>query len=153
MDEERKIEISVYYYIKSLLPSFVTVVDAFPMSSNTDNPQLSLPTVSVDSQDMRGMPFELGSIEKFERFWAIDIFAENKSQRDDYAYTLSRRLISDTIPVYDYDQGFPPNVNPSQIGYLQIESVDAKPIYVFRELVQVLYWRTRITFITKFTEV
>lgn len=153
MNDQRKIDLSIFYWIKSKLPSFVTVLDAFPNSANSDDPQLALPTVSIDSINLKGFPLELGSNERFLRFWAIDIFTKNKSQRDDFAYLFSDSLLNESIPVYDYDQGFPPDVSPSQIGYLVPSEIDAKPVYVFRDLVQDLYWRSRLTFFTKFTEV
>lgn len=153
MNIERRIDLSLFYWIKSKLPAFVTVLDAFPTNANGDDPQLVLPTVSIDNIDLTGFPLELGSTEKTQRFWAIDVFAKNKSQRDDFTYLFSDALLNESIPVYDYDVGFPPNVNPPQIGYLSPYGVDSKPVYVFRDLVQDLYWRSRLTFFTKFTEV
>jgi len=153
LDIERKIDLSIFYYVKSKLPSFVTVLDAFPTNANGNDPQLTLPTVSIDSIDLTGISLELGSTDITQRFWAIDVFAKNKSQRDDFAYLFSRLLLNESIPVFDYDQGFPPDFNPPQIGYLTPSSIDMKPVYVFRDLVQDLYWRSRLTFFTKFTEV
>ncbi len=153
MNIESKTDYSIYYFLKSILPSFVNVVVGFPENPVGDNPQLQLPTVSIDALDMVDLPYELGSNNIFERFWAIDVFSTNKSQRDDFAYEISTHLKDQTIPVYDYDQGFPPDVYPDQIGYLVISNIDAKPVYVFQDLVQSLYWRTRITFFTKLTEV
>ena len=152
MITERKIDLSIYYFLRDLMPSFVTVVDAFPDLQTMETPQLVLPTVSVDSLDITNVPFELGSLDHTRRFWAVDVFAKTKSQRDDFTYTIFNELKDKNISVYDYEQGFPPTVVP-QIGYLEIDKIVAKPIYVFRDLVQDLYWRSRITFFTRFTEV
>ena len=149
---DRILDLSLYYYVKGLMPSFVTIVDGFPGSETSADPNLVLPTVSVDALDLSPVPFELGSLDKTKRFWAIDVFAKNKSQRDDFAYLIFNQLKDSVIPVYNYDVGFPPTVVP-QIGYLVSENINAKPIYVFRDLVQDLYWRSRITFFTKYTEV
>lgn len=152
MITERAIDLSIFYFLRNLMPSFVDVVDAFPESQTQESPQLSLPTVSIDSLDMTNLPFELGSLDKTKRFWAIDVFAKTKSQRDDFTYTIFQKLKDENISVYDYGQGFPPVVVP-QIGYLVTDKIVAKPVYVFRDLVQDLYWRSRITFFTRFTEV
>jgi len=149
---ERLIDLSLYYHIRNLMPSFVNVVDAFPDVQTGETPQLVLPTISVDSLDMTNIPFELGSLDRTRRFWAIDVFGKTKSQRDDFTYTIFNKLKDENISVYNYDLGFPPTVVP-QVGYLVTSKIVAKPIYVFRDLVQDLYWRSRITFFTSFTEV
>lgn len=149
---ERIIDLSIYYYLKNLFPSFVIVVDGFPGSETSADPKLILPTVSIDALDMVPIPFELGSQDRTLRFWAIDVFAKNKSQRDDFTYTVYNQIKDNNILVYNYDLGFPPTTVP-QIGYLVIENITAKPIYVFKDLIQDLYWRSRITFFTKYVEV
>lgn len=149
---ERIQDLSIFYDLRNLLPTFITIVDGFPGSETSVDPKLVLPTVSIDSLDLSPVPFELGSLDKTKRFWAIDVFAKNKSQRDDFTYTIFNHLKDSVIPVYNYDLGFPPIIVP-QIGYLISENINAKPIYVFKDLVQDLYWRSRITFFTKYTEV
>lgn len=149
---ERIQDLSIFYTLRGLLPTFVTVVDGFPGSETSVDPRLILPTVSIDALDLTNVPFELGSLDKTSRFWAIDVFAKNKSQRDDFTYVIFNQLKDSVIPVYNYDLGFPPTVVP-QIGYLISDNITAKPVYVFRDLVQDLYWRSRITFFTKYTEV
>lgn len=138
---ERKQDLSIYYWLEDQTPSTVNVKDGFPGSD------LTLPTVSITNLEIEGRPFELGGAEKDYRFWRIDIFADNKVQRDRLAYDLYEQLECH-IPVYDYDEGFPPSVDPTQIGTLMVKNRLLTPVRVFEELVEKLYWRTEITFST-----
>lgn len=142
MDIERKKDLSIYYYMVdtfSDIPS-VTIVDGYPMTG------LTLPTVSVEGSDIILEPFELGNEEElFIRVWFIEVFGKNKSQRDDMIYKILRAL-QYKIPVYDYDEGFPPLVTPSRVGALRAGDIKSKTIAVIPELVDALYYRARISF-------
>lgn len=138
---ERKQDMSIYYWLQDQVPDSINVKDGFPGSD------LILPTASVTNLDIEGRPFQLGSKEKDYRFWRIDVFAENKVQRDRLAYNLYEQ-VECQIPVYDYDEGFPPDVAPSRIGTLIVRNRRLEPVHVFEELVKKMYWRTQITFST-----
>ena len=135
-------DLSIYYWLQDLMPAFVTVVDGFPDSD------LVIPTVSIEAMDTWGDPFELGGLDQKRRFWRIDVFAKNKSQRDDFADYIFDQL-EGNIPVYDYNEGFPPPT-PTQIGALKCLNRSNKTVYVFKELVRDLYWRRSITFQTEY---
>jgi len=139
MDIYRKQDLSIYYWIEGLVPSTVNVSDGFPEGT------LELPTVSITSLDMSGKPHEIGGYDLNINFWRIDIFAENVVQRDKLATMLYAEL-EHNVPVYDYDEGFPPAVSPTQIGTLIVNKRQLKPIHVFEDLVEKLYWRSGITF-------
>ena len=83
--------------------------------------------------------------------WRIDVFADNKSQRDDYSYRILDNL-QDDVPVYDYDEGFPPTVTPTQLGCLNIFNINMTPIRIFPELTKKLYFRASITFSAEFNK-
>ena len=136
-------DLSVYYFLEGILPNFVEVVDGFPEDD------LVLPTASVEAQPIEGVPFELGGCDKDIRFWRIDVFAENKSQRDDMAYVVYKELESN-ISVYNYNEGFPPDISPTQLGYMKCYDRRVAPIRVFEELVRKLYWRSAINFWTEY---
>jgi hypothetical protein len=142
MYHERKENLSVYYYIKDLfsdVPS-VNIVDAFPTST------LELPTLSVRASNIEIIPWELGNEEGlFARAWFIDVFAQNLTQRDEMTYRILHAL-ERNIPVYDYDEGFPPSVSPSRVGALITEDIKARPIDVLPDLVDKMYYRTSISF-------
>jgi hypothetical protein len=136
---ERKQDQSVYYFIKNIFSTIpaVSVVDEYPERL------LTLPTVSVENMRLTIRPFEIGNRHgRRYGMWAIDIFGKNKAQRDDIAYKILETL-EDNIPVYDYDQGFPPTPVP-QIGVLQPEDINYNIIKVIPALVDVLYWRSQI---------
>lgn len=142
MRQQKLEDLSVYYWLEDNLPSFVTVVDGFPEDD------LVLPTVAVEVKQVWGVPFELGGTEQTRRFWTIDVFAQNKSQRDDFADLIFDKL-EQNIPVYDYNEGFPPPT-PTQLGILKCFERKNSPVYVFKELVRDLYWRRSIVFMTEY---
>lgn len=151
MELERKQDLSVVYFMKDTLVSYpmVEVVDAY---TKTD---LVLPSVSVLDGEIYFTPQEMGNrLGKRKRFWAIDVFAANKAQRDDLTSIILNNLESG-IPVYDYDEGFPPESSPTQIGTLRIEdnSLTATPIRIFPTLVEKMYWRTSIRFTTEYHQI
>lgn len=144
MDLHRKLDLSIYYWLVDQVPSAITVVDGFPKA------ELVLPTVSITSLDLTAMPFELGGNDLNHDMWRIDVFAKNVAQRDELAYLLFEALQCN-IPVYDYAVGFPPTTIP-RIGLLVVERRTLRPIYVFEDLVDKLYWRTSITFFSHYEQ-
>lgn len=136
-------DLSVYYWLQDLMPDFVTVEDGFPQG------EFEPPTVSVEQGETEGIPYQLGGLERDQRLWRIDVFGKNKSQRDDFAYKIYQEA-EYNIPVYDYNEGFPPDTTPTQIGVLKCYDRKSRPIYTFKELVRELYWRRSITFWTLF---
>lgn len=141
MELQRKFDLSLYYWLENLVPAIVNVEDGFP------NEALTLPTAAIVNLNVEGTPFELGADELDKQFWRIDVFASNKAQRDELAYMIFKELECN-IPVYDYDMGFPPGVSPSQLGILVVSKRNVKPIHVFKDLVEKLYWRSSVTFFT-----
>lgn len=146
---ERKQDLSVYYYILDLFEdagaTFVNVVTEFPTGS------LKLPTVSIENGLFTVPPLELGNKRGLDmRYWHINIFAKNSSQKDDYSY-LIKNGVQDGIPVYDYDEGFPPDVSPTQIGALVITDLQVNPIRVMSELVTTMYYRAEVKFLAYYT--
>lgn len=148
MYRERLEDLSLYYYIKDLFSDVpgINVVDDFPSSN------LVTPTISVTTDIIDTAIFELGNRDREQfRTWYIDVFAKNKAQRDDYSYRILNSL-EECIPVYNYDDGFPP-ITVAQIGCLQPEDVRLRIIRVFPELVDKLYWRTTLTFVATYSQV
>jgi len=141
MQLQRKLDLSIYYWLQDTVPSMVNVEDGFPSG------ELDLPTVSITFLDVKGTPLELGACDQNNHFWRIDVFALNKAQRDELAYMIYTALESN-IPAYNYDEGFPPVISPSRIGTLVVSKRDLRPIHVFEQLVEKLYWRSGITFYT-----
>jgi len=148
MDVERLQDLSIYYWLRGKLPDFVTVVDAFPSQIDQVDTPLTLPVASIDHIRLNAVALELGGMEINDRMWAIDVFAKTKAQRDDFTYLLVNDLKLNVM-VYDYNQGFPPVVVPC-LGGLIVSNIQARPVYVFRELVKDLYWRSSITFATRY---
>jgi hypothetical protein len=145
---ERKQDLSVYYLIKDLFETdtFITVVDDFPVT------ELDIPTISIENSAYFVEWYELGNRKGVDtRTWFINIFAENKSQRDDYAY-LIKNEVQNGIPVYDYEEGFPPDVSPTQLGSMGILELRVEPIRVDPDSVSTLYWRTQITVVARYNK-
>lgn len=149
MNIERKKDLSLYYFIKDLLldaPS-IDVQDGFPTTG------LLIPSVAVEGKMIDRLEFELGNRSRLSnRMWFIDIFGINKSQRDDIGYRILDALELG-IPVYDYDEGFPPDVTPTQIGALIPRRITMEIVKVIPELVTKLYWRATISLTANYTSV
>lgn len=142
MELERKQDLAVYYWAKEVFAEspFITVTDDHPGT------ELSLPTVAIDAVRIDLRPYELGNRRNIRfRRWFIDVFAKNKSQRDEIGYKLLNCL-EDNIKVYNYDEGFPPDYNPSEIGSLIPQDWRMEIIRVIPELVDTLYWRATVSF-------
>lgn len=145
---ERKQDLSVYYFIKDLFSGYPTVkiVDGFPVEN------LTIPTISVEAEVVNILPGELGNRHGIVfRVWYVEIFAENKSQRDEIGYTIIHAL-ENNIPVYDYDQGFPPSVTPARLGGLVPEDIKMEIIKVFPQLVEKLYYRATVSFVAYYDQ-
>jgi hypothetical protein len=141
----RKQDLSIYYFLQDDVfgsYDFVNIEDGFPES------ELQLPTVSVEALDINPTVFELGNrVGRKDRLWAIDIFAQQKAQRDEFGYLIIDEL-ENGIPVYDYDEGFPPSVSPTQLGALDVRDIRASPVVIFPEIQEKLYWRINVIFST-----
>lgn len=147
MHLETKIDRSVYYWLKNLFSGTpaVQIEDGFPVK------ELVLPTISIESETIYIKPKELGNREGLPiRFWYIDIFAVNKTQRDEFSYIILDAL-QNKIAVYDYDAGFPPATIP-RIGVIDPEELKLQIIKVIPELVDTLYWRSQISFVASYEE-
>lgn len=150
MNLDTKQNLSVYYYIRETLSGYPTinVTDDYP------NAELVLPSVSVVGNSIYIKPLELGNRHgNRNRAWNIEVFGANKNQRDEITYVILN-AIEEYIPVYDYDQGFPPSGVPV-IGVLELkpDSLIATPVRIFPDLVEKLYWRASIKFMTEYESI
>jgi hypothetical protein len=140
---ERKEDLSVYYFLKDLFTTmpFITVLDAFPDS------EFTFPSVSVEAVKATAVNFELGSkVKQHYRTYVIDIFALTKTQRDEIGYLIYNAL-DNTIPVYDYDEGFPPSVTPTLTSALDVTDKELENIRINPALTEQMYYRAMISII------
>lgn len=147
MHIERKKDLSIYYWLQDLFSdvSYVNIEDGYP----TDG--LEIPTVSVEGGLISPRPHEMGNRKRvFKRLWFIDVYAKNKSQRDEFSYRILEAL-ENVIPVYDYDEGFPPTVSPTQLGVLDVQSISGVPVQIFPEMTEKLYYRFTISFTAEYS--
>jgi hypothetical protein len=120
--------------------AFVNIEDGYPEKGVT------IPTVAVESLDTETYPFELGNSKRIaNRVWDIDIYALNKTQRDEFSYLIMDAL-EENIPVNDYDEGFPPSVSPTQLGCLEVDTIRTEIIRILPELVDKYYYRATVSF-------
>jgi hypothetical protein len=139
---ERKEDLSVFYFIKDKFASmpFITVLDAFPTGN------FVYPSIAVEWESANASQFELGSkVSQHYRQYVIDIFALTKTQRDEIGYLLYGYL-DDTIPVSDYDEGFPPSVTPTIISGLDVIDKKLVAVRIYPELTEQMYYRAQLTF-------
>lgn len=142
---ERLEDLSVYYWLKSTFADapFITITDGFP---ETD---LALPTIAVEAGKIDVVGFELGNRDGLRvRRWYLDIYAVNKAQRDEIGYRLLD-VLKNPVPVYNYNEGFPPTVTPARAGALIVESKSFNPIKVSERVVDKLYYRATVSFVAQ----
>jgi hypothetical protein len=100
----------------------------------------------LEQDELEYYPMQLGDRKGGSiRTWHIDVFAKNKSQRDEFAYKIYNDL-KDGIPVYNIVDGVP---TQDKIGHLDIQY---RKIYIVRidpELVSPLYYRATITILAE----
>lgn len=143
---ERKQDLSLYHYVKELFTDIetISVVDGFPEIG------LTIPCIAVDIDEITTEKVELGNQDRMEyRTWFIDVFAITKTQRNEFGYRLINSL-EECIPVYDYDEGFPPEYEPTKLGCLLPDEVSLRIIPVFPELVEKMYYRAKIRFTARY---
>lgn len=137
---ERKQELSVYYYLTDLFDGYgVDVVDSYY------DGKLEIPRIAIVGGDIDSSLLELGGQELYERIWDIEIYANTKQQRDEIGYRIFSKLREDGhIPVYDYDEGFPPDTSPSSLGYMNVLRHQYLPRNFDSELQDGLDWRSTV---------
>jgi hypothetical protein len=147
----RNEDLSMFYFIKNMFSdtSYIEIVDSFPADEFGAPAPLTIPTISIDAGKLKEELFELGDRDKVRiRTWYIDIFAKNKSQRDDFGY----RILDQTkngININDYNQGFPPTVTPSKIGHMDVLSISYEPVPVMLDKSELLYFRGQVILVTQ----
>ena len=149
MELERKKDTSIVYWLMDTFSdvSSITILDEY------SNRELEVPSLALQTGLITDEEFQLGDrTQKLIRLWHIDIYAKSTEQRNEIAYRLLREL-DDGIPVYDYDEGFPPDIDPSRIGTISVFSKEYTPIAVVPELLDKMYWRGSVTIFTEYSEV
>jgi len=139
---ERKEDLAIYYWLKSLFTSVkgMSIVDGYP-----DEP-LTLPTISVEWDDTAVDMFQLGDRSGSRiRTWYIDVFAKNKTTRDEFAYKIHNEL-RNGIPVYEITDGVP---TETKIGHLDILQRRIKVVRIDPELVSTVYYRADISILAQ----
>ena len=139
-------DLSMFFFIKNMFldVSFIEVVDSFPADSDGSPQILTIPTISIDAGMLKEELFELGDRDKVRiRTWYIDIFAKNKSQRDDFGYRILN-LSKNGINVYDYNEGFPPDVAPTRVEHMDVLRISYEPIPVMLGENEKLYFRGQV---------
>lgn len=139
---ERKEDLAIYYWLVNSFSSVpgISIVDGFP-----EEP-LTLPTISVDWDDTETRDFQLGDRSGSRiRTWYIDVFAKNKSTRDEFAYKIHNEL-KDGITVYDIVDGVPTD---TKIGHLNILQRRITVVRIDPEFVSTMYYRASISILAE----
>lgn len=147
---ERLQDLSIFHWLQDdILVTYTTVKvnDGFPQED------LQIPSVSIESHDIRPRQRELGNRKsRRQRMWTIEIIASNKAQRDE----LTSIILEDLeygMPVYDYNEGFPPSISPTELGLLMPIDWEVRTVRIFPDLVEKLYWRNTIRFFTEYNAI
>jgi hypothetical protein len=138
-------DLSMTFFIKDMFQdvSFINIVDSFPEEI------LTIPTISIDAGRIKEELFEVGNRDRLRiRTWYIDVFAKNRSQRDDFGYRILDQS-NNGINVYDYNEGFPPDTSPSRVEHFDILSISYEPVPVMLDEVEPKYFRGQVILVTQ----
>lgn len=142
MQIERCQDLSVYYWVTNTFSDvpFITVVDGYPEED------IKLPCVAIEWNKLRMIPYEIGNRHGLvTRVFSLDIFAINKSQRDEIGYRLINAL-ENNIDVFNYNEGFPPDVSPTKVGFLECDELEISVVPVFPSPNTEMYYRAVVTY-------
>lgn len=140
---ERNEDLSLYYLIKDAFAS----VTGLPIEDGFPTTNLSVPSIAIEAGKIRLQEFELGNREGLRyRKWYIEVFAKNKSQRDEFGYKILNELVNG-FNVYDYNIGFPPDATPPIIEHMAVKSREMDIVRISPELVDKLYYRATISIV------
>lgn len=115
-------------------------MDGFP----SDN--LVVPSISVEWDETEYHGIQLGDRSGSRlRTWYIDVFAKNKSQRDEFAHKIYNDL-KNGITVYEIENGIP---TLEVIGHLNILQRREKVVRIDPELVSTMYYRATISILAE----
>ena len=137
---ERKQELSVYYWLSGLFTDgVVSVVDSYY------DGKLEVPRIAIVGEAIGSTLHELGGAERYDRIWSLEIYAKTKQQRDEIGYKIFGDIRENGhIQVFDYDEGFPPDVSPSSLGYMDIIEHQYRPKNLDSGLQEVLDWQAKV---------
>lgn len=82
--------------------NYVSVLDAWP---SDDVP--ALPIVSIELQRGESLPLQLGGGDIRDGEWNIEIFANNKGERDDLMDVIYEGVYNKRCPIYLFSTGLP----------------------------------------------
>ena len=140
----RNIDLSVYTFIRNLLPSSVTVVDGYPVNEQGDlEVDLKLPSVASERVSMVVRPFQLAGYGIQRVSYLLTVYGRSKVERDELAYTIQTALDRNHIPVFDYSGGF--SAQAPQVGVLVVDT-EIEMTNVPDFLTKPLYWQAEISF-------
>ena len=152
MLELRIVKLSIYYYIKDKLTDagwgtegyyndqVVTFMDAFPNDDELNrivkdptgmiDSEIVLPIVALEQGVQISTPFEIGSKPSAKRLFTISVLGREKAETDDIAQSLYEWIDEVLVPVKNYNQGFPPDIDPTTIGYANVSNARLLPVRI-----------------------
>lgn len=139
---ERKEDLAIYYWLVNLFSDVpgIRIEDGFP------DELLTIPTISVDWMETDVEIFQLGDrAGSRQRFWHIDVFAKNKTTRDEFSYRIHNEL-KNGITVYDIVNGVP---TETMIGHLNMLQRRIMAVRIDPELVSTMYYRATISILAE----
>ena len=152
MLELRIAELSIFYFLKGKLDDsgwgstgyynsdVVTLMDAYPNDdelnkivatpTNMPDTEIVLPIVVIEMVDQRGEPFELGSNDAANRSFAVSVLGREKAETRDLAQQVYEWFRDENVYLRNYNQGFPPDVEPNIVSAIDVDNVTLLPVRI-----------------------
>jgi hypothetical protein len=140
MKRLRLIDLSMYYWIKSILhaeevntldvgsqadifrtelPYYVKVMDAYP---DPQKEEFTLPTIVISHEDSNEEGLQIGGGYRDFRMFNVDVFGSSEGERDDLTEIIYEGLDRDS-QVRNFNTAFPHYVYDATLGILKEEFV------------------------------
>jgi len=141
---------SLYYHIQDNLSNdgldttYVSVAEAYPSTGSI----IDAPTIVIVEGDFGDTPLEIGGSDIAHISYVLDVYGNNKTQRNTLSWLMRHYLNDKRVAVKDYNEGFPPSVsNQTILGYFEIEDIqiNAPIVYIEGEVPESLRWLKQVS--------
>lgn len=108
--------------------------------------ELVLPIVTLEYTLQTPIPFQLGSGPATAREYLVTVYGNDDREVDEIGQQVYEWLRDNDIPLNNYNDGFPPDVTPTQVGIIELDDPLVTPIRVIGSPNIVDRYKIEITF-------
>lgn len=92
--------------------------------------EIVLPVVTLEYIMQTPTAFQLGSGPATSRDFLVTVYGNDDKEVDEIGQQIYEWLLENDIPLNNYNDGFPPDVTPDQVGLIELDDPILTPIRV-----------------------